>query len=408
MRNRIVVVGAGQAAVSLVAGLRAEGHDGPVTVIGAEPEPPYQRPPLSKKYLLGEMDRARLPLKPESWYAENGVELRTGARVAAIDRAAREVALEGGERIGYARLALTTGSVPRRLPKAAGGDLGGVHTVRTLADIDRMAPEFTAGRQVAVVGGGWIGLEAAATAAQRGLKVVVVEAGERILQRVAAPATADFIRALHRRRGVEIREGVQIRLEGETRATRAILSDGTRFEIDFAVVGVGVAPDAALAEAARLEVENGIRVDAFCRSSDPNIYAAGDCANFPWRGGRLRLESVPNAVDQGENAARNMLGRREEYIARPWFWSDQYEVKLQIAGLNAGWDDAVIRPGAKDGARSVWYFRGGDLLAVDAMDDARAYMVGKRLIESGRSPSKADAANPEFPLRELDQSIPSR
>ncbi|MEM8792272.1 MAG: FAD-dependent oxidoreductase [Pseudomonadota bacterium] len=400
MNDRIVVVGAGQAAASLVGKLRSEGFKGPITLFGAEPALPYQRPPLSKKYLLGEMEVERLYLRPESWYSENEVETRLGTRIVSIDPAAREVVLEDGERLGYSQLALTTGSVPRRLPQEIGGALEGVFTVRDLADVDRMAPEFEAGRRVLIIGGGYIGLEAAAVAASKGLKVTVVEMAERILQRVAAPATADFIRSLHQSHGVEICEGVGLeRLEGDERVERAILSDGSALEVDFAVVGIGIAPDTHLAEAAGLEIDNGIKVDAFSRTSAPNIYAAGDCASFPYRGERIRLESVPNAIEQGENAALNMLGKGEEYVAKPWFWSDQYDMKLQIAGLNSGWDETVVRPGAREGTQSVWYYKGDKLLAVDAMSDARSYMIGKRVIEAGGTLPKSDVADPEVKLK---------
>lgn len=399
MANRMVVVGAGQAAVSLVAKLRGSGHDGPITLIGAETSAPYQRPPLSKKYLLGEMERERLLLRPDSWYVENEVTTRFGETVTAIDRAAQQVVLGGGQ-VPYDWLALTTGSTPRCLPPAVGGDLQGVFTVRDLADINRMAPEFAEGRRVLIIGGGYIGLEAAAVARMRGLQVTVIEMADRILQRVAAPATSDFVRALHLRHGVDIREGVGLdRLAGSGRVERAVLSDGTQLDIDFALVGIGIVPNTGLAEPAGLALDNGIAVDARSRTSDPAIFAAGDCASFPYRGSRIRLESVPNAIDQAENAAVNMMGGDEPYLARPWFWSDQYDVKLQIAGLNTGWDDCVIRSGAKDGTQSNWYFAGEQLLAVDAMNDARSYMVGKRVIEAGKSLPKADVADPGVQLR---------
>ena len=395
----VVVVGAGQAGAALVAKLRNDGYEGPVTLIGEEPVPPYQRPPLSKKYLLGDMALERLYLRPESYYAEAGIELRTGLRVTGIDRGAQEVVM-GEERLGYAHLVLATGSLPRRLPAAIGGDLGGVHVVRTLADVDAMAPGFKPGAKVLIVGGGYIGLEAAAVAASRGMQVVLVEMAERILQRVAARETSDYFRALHTRHGVDIREGVGLeRLLGDGHVSGARLSDGTEMDVDMVIVGVGIVPDTTLAEAAGLETDNGIAVDAQGRTSDPAIWAVGDCASFPHQGGRLRLESVPNAIDMGECVARNIMGRAQDYVPQPWFWSDQYDVKLQIAGLSTGYDRIVTRDGGA--AMSFWYYRGDHLLAVDAMNDPRAYMVGKRLIDAGKSADPVLVADAGADLKPL-------
>ncbi|MDQ7079239.1 MAG: FAD-dependent oxidoreductase [Paracoccaceae bacterium] len=397
--TEIVVVGAGQAGASLVAKLRVLGFDGGITLIGDEPVPPYQRPPLSKKYLLGEMGLERLYLRPESFYGDNDITLRTGTRVDAIDPD-RQVLRIAGEELPYDELVLTTGSTPRRLPAAIGGDLEGVYVVRTLADVDAMAPEFAPGRRLLVVGGGYIGLEAAAVAALKGLHVVLVEAAARILQRVAAPETADFFRELHQAHGVDIREGVGLaRLTGDGRVDGAELSDGSTVSADFVIVGVGITPATDLAEAAGLKIDNGIWTDAQGRTSAPHIWAAGDCASFPWQGGRLRLESVPNAIDHAECIAENLLGAGKPYVARPWFWSDQYDVKLQIAGLNTGYDDIVTRKG--ETGQSVWYYRGDHLLAVDAMNDPRAYMIGKRLIEAGRSADKALVADAGSDLKSL-------
>jgi 3-phenylpropionate/trans-cinnamate dioxygenase ferredoxin reductase subunit len=398
--THIVVIGGGQAGASLVAKLRSEGFDGEITLLCDEPVPPYQRPPLSKAYLLGEMEEARLYLRPESFYADHGIDLRLGLRADAIDTAARTVTA-GGTSLRYDHLALTTGSAPRRLPAAIGGALAGVYTVRTLADVDAMAHEFGPGRRVLIVGGGYIGLESAAVAAKRGLHVTLVEAAPRILQRVAAPVTSDWFRALHRAHGVDIREGIGLdRLLGDSHVTGARLADGTELPVDFVVVGIGIAPAAALAEAAGIACEDGILVDDRGRTSAPGIWAAGDCARLPFRGTRLRLESVQNAIDQAEAVARNMLDADAPYIPQPWFWSDQYDVHLQIAGLNAGWDDIVVRPG-EGGSVSHWYYAGDRLLAVDAMNDARAYMVGKRLLEAGRSPGKAEIADPATNLKAL-------
>ena len=395
----IVVIGAGQAGSSLVAKLRAAGFEGRITLVGAEAEPPYQRPPLSKKYLLGDMELERLYLRPRSFYADQEIELRLGTRVDAIDRARREIVI-GDETMPYDQLALTTGSAPRRLPAAIGGDLDGVFTVRDLADADRMAAVFRTGATVLIVGGGYIGLEAAAVAASRGLRVVLVEMADRILQRVAAEQTSAYFRDLHARHGVDIREGVGLdRLTGDGHVTGAVLTDGTRLDVDFVIVGVGIAPEVGLAEAAGLEIDNGIKTDAYGRTSDPHVWAAGDCASFPYRDGRLRLESVPNAIDMADCVARNMLGAQEPYVPQPWFWSDQYDVKLQIAGLNVGYDDVITRKGEQ--GVSFWYFAGDRLLAVDAANDARAYMVGKRLIDMGKTADKATVADAAADLKAL-------
>ncbi len=399
--GRIVVVGAGQAGCSLVAKLRALGYDGDLTLIGDEPVPPYQRPPLSKAYLLGEMEEERLYLRPAHFYDDERIDLRMGAPVEAIDPVAQTVTI-GGEAIAYDQLALTTGSVARALPASIGGDKAGVYLVRSLADVDAMAPEFQDGRRVVVVGGGYIGLEAAAVAAKLGLKVTLLEMADRILQRVACPETSDYFRALHLSHGVEIREATGLsEVLGEGRVTGVRLDDGTEIETDFVIAGIGIAPGEALAQAAGLALENGIAVDGMGRTSNPNIWAAGDCASFPYRGGRIRLESVQNAIDQAECVAENMLGAGADYDAHPWFWSDQYDVKLQIAGLNTGYENVVVRSGDRDGAVSHWYFRGAELLAVDAMNDPRAYMIGKRLIEAGTSPSPDVIADPGADLKAL-------
>lgn len=388
----VVVIGAGQAGAALVARLRTQGHTGPVTLIGEEPAPPYQRPPLSKAYLLGEMEAERLWLRSAEFYAENDITLRLDRRVTAIDTAAKTVSL-GSETIGYDELALTTGSIPRRLPAAIGGDLAGVYTVRTLADVDAMREEFTPGARVVIVGGGYIGLEAAAVAAKLGLKATVLEMAPRILQRVASPETSDYFRALHAGHGVEILESTGLdRILGEDRVTGVRLKDGRELAADFVIVGVGVAPATALAEAAGIALDNGIACDEFGRTSEPHVWAAGDCASFPWKGGRLRLESVGNAIDMAEAVANNMLGAEAPYVAAPWFWSDQYDCKLQIAGLNTGYDRIVTRGPEGEGV-SFWYYGGDRLLAVDAMNDPRAYMVGKRLIEMGKSPDPAAVAD---------------
>ena len=398
--KRIVVVGAGQAAASLAARLRALGYDGALTLIGAEPDPPYQRPPLSKGYLLGEMARERLWLRKREWYEENGVELRLGGPVTAIDPDVRTVT--AGETLPYDALVLATGARPRRLSDAQGARLEGWHTVRTLSDIDAIAPEMRAGRHLLVVGGGYIGLEAAAVARRLGLDVTVIEMGPRILGRVAAAETADWFRELHRANGVTLREGVGLdTLLGEHRVTGARLSDGTTVEADLVLAGIGVDPHSPLAEATGCAQTNGITVDAYGRTSVPGIWACGDAASVPFRGAHRRLENVQNAIDGAEAVAANLLGAEAPYEPHPWFWSDQYDAHLQIAGLNTGHDRVVVR---EDGTgRSHWHYAGGTLVSVDAIDASRDYMVAKRLLEAGRSPAPDAVADTGTPIKALLQ-----
>lgn len=400
MDQHFVVIGAGQAGASLVAKLRAEGFAGQITLVGGEPVPPYQRPPLSKAYLLGEMEEERLYLRPQQFYVDQGIALMLDRRAVAIDPAARTVELHTGECLHYDKLALTTGSHPRSLPSTIGGSLDGVFTMRDLRDADALAPEMVEGRKVLIIGGGYIGLEAASVAAKRGLTVTLVEMADRILQRVAAPETSDYFRELHSHHGVDIREGVGLdHLTGSDCVDGAILTDGTRLDIDFAIIGVGIDPATALATSAGLSLDDGIATDSHCATSDPNIYAAGDCASCPVADHRIRLESVGNAIEMAEVAAQNMMGRDIAYVPKPWFWSDQYDCKLQIAGLNTGYDSVHVRDVA--GARSHWYYIGDNLLAVDAMNDPRAYMIGKRLIEAGKSPSPEVIINPETDMKAL-------
>ncbi len=397
----IVIIGAGQAGSSLAIKVRALGYDGAVTLIGDEPVPPYQRPPLSKKYLLGDMALDQLYLCPRDLYTKKLISLRLNTQVKTINSAENSISI-GDETLSYDHLAFTTGSIPRLLPAAIGGRLDGVFAVRSLADVDAMQPAFGRGGHVLIIGGGYIGLEAAAVAAARGLKVTLVEMADRILQRVACAETSNYFRSLHQSHGVTILEGVGLeRLTGEGHVTGAVLSNGKTLEIDFAIVGVGILPSTGLAEAAGLSLNNGIETNSKGQTSVPNIWAAGDCASFPYQDGRIRLESVPNAIDQAKVVAANMMGAGQDYTATPWFWSDQYSVKLQIAGLNTGFTDLVVRDSGT--ACSHWYYKSGTLLAVDAMNDPRAYMVAKRLIEAGKSADPAIAADPQSDLKALLQ-----
>ncbi|WP_149739470.1 FAD-dependent oxidoreductase [Rhizobium sp. RU20A] len=389
MTGNIVIVGGGQAGFAVAAKLRALGDARPVTILAAEASLPYQRPPLSKKYLLREMSLDRLFFRPQEWFDDNAVEVRLSTRATGIDREARTVTLSTGETLAYGTLVLATGATPRRLPAEVGGDLAGVTVLRDFADADALAGEMQPGRRVLIVGGGYIGLEAAAVARSLGLEVTLIEMADRILNRVASAATADLLRAVHLSRGVDIRENTGlVRLEGrDGRVVAAHLTDGTRLDIDLVIAGIGVLANDALAREAGLETAGGIVVDAFGRTADPAIFAAGDVAVFDYDGARIRLESVQNAVDQAEAVAAVIAGGTAAYRPHPWFWSDQFDIKLQIAGLGRAGDETVLRPGQREGSVSVWYFRDGHLKAVDAINDAKAYVTAKKLLELGRSPS---------------------
>lgn len=403
MTGRLVIVGAGQAAFALASKLRALKDERPITIIGSEDAYPYQRPPLSKKYLLGEMSFDRLMFRPEEWYAENNVDIRLSTWVEEIDRAAKTVRMQDGSTLSYDKLVLATGAAPRLLPASIGGDLEGVLTVRDKRDADRLVEEMKPGRRLLVIGGGYIGLEAAAVARKLGLEVTLIEMADRILQRVAAKETADIMRGIHQAHGVSIREKTGlVRLVGmDSRVAAAELSDGSMLDVDFVIVGIGVTPNDRLARESGLDVGNGIVVDDHTRTSDADIHAVGDCAMLPWRGQHVRLESVQNAVDQAEAAAAVLAGTEAAYEAKPWFWSDQYEVKLQIAGFNLGYDETMLRPGAREGSWSVWYFRDGRFVAVDAVNDAKAYVAGKKLLDAGAEPDRAILADAAADLKLL-------
>ena len=398
--SHVLIIGAGQAGATCAVALRRLKFDGRITLAGAEAAAPYQRPPLSKAYLLGELELDRLYIRPPSFYEQQKLDMKLGAPVSAIEPEARQAILAGGEKLDWDHLVLATGAAPRKLPQSMTGDLEGVYDLRGVEDAQALGPELVEGRKALIVGGGYIGLEVAAVAAKRGVSVTLVEMADRILQRVASAETADYFRDLHTRNGVDIREGVGLSsLDGDGRVQRATLSDGSAVDVDFVVSAIGVAPETGLAEAAGLAIDNGVSTDARCQTSAADVYAIGDCASFPYRGRRVRLESVPNANDQAEVVARNIMGQETEYVAKPWFWSDQYDVKLQIAGLSDGYDAVIPR---QDGdAASFWYYRGDELLAVDAMNDPRAYAVGKRLIEGGKSPAKEAVADVSSPVKAL-------
>lgn len=396
----IAIIGAGQAGAALAARLRLKGHDGPITVYGAESAPPYQRPPLSKKYLGGEWEAERLWLRAPDFWTANGIDLRLGQPVTMIDSELGHL-VWGGELQDWDKLALTTGTAPRPLPPSLAGREN-VHELRNIADVDRLRPAFQTGRRLIIVGGGYVGLETAAVAATAGLIVTVIERAPRILERVACAETADHVRTLHRKHGVTIHEGRSIvKTVGSAAIEAMILDDGSRIACDLVVAGVGVLPQTDLAETVSIRCDNGIVVDAFGRTSAPGIWAAGDCACFELDGVPTRLESVQNAIDQAESVADDMLGQGRPYRPVPWFWSDQYDVKLQIVGLNRGYD-TVVGVGSARG-QSNWYFREGRLLAVDALNDGRAYMAAKKLLDARAEIDIAQVDRPDFNPMDLLQ-----
>ena len=403
MSAPIVIVGAGQAAASLASRHIALGNPQPLLLIGDEATPPYQRPPLSKKYLLGSLERERLFIRPVEWYAEHDIETRFKTRVNAINRARKQVTTDDGQTIDYDKLVLCTGSRARNIPASIGGDLNGVYRLRDIDDIDRMAPRFSAGRQLLIIGGGYIGLEAAAAARTLGLEVTLIEMAERIMQRVAAPATADYFRELHRSHGVDLRESISITrlLEKNGQVCGAELESGEQIDADLALIGIGGSPNTELAEAAGLDCNNGICIDLHCRTSDPEIYAAGDCTNFAYQGRNIRLESVQNAADQGDLIARILSGEDLCYHPLPWFWSDQYDCKLQIVGLNQGYTHTVQRTGSSPHSQSVWYYAEDRLLAIDAINEPKSYAFGRMIIDKGKHPAPEVVADPDTDLKAI-------
>lgn len=383
MVERIVIVGAGHAAAQLVEGLRRKGFGGTLTVVGDEPHVPYQRPPLSKKYLSGELDAERLAIRAPAFYADHGVRLHLGRSAQAIDRTDRSLRLDDGMRLEYDALVLATGSLPRPL-RVPGATLAGVHTLRTQDDADRLRGALSPGRRVVVIGGGYIGLETAATLRHLDVEVTVLEMADRVMNRVVAEPVSRFYEAEHARLGVRIELDTRLlSLEGDaTGQVNAALTDRGRFDADLVVVGIGVMPNDALARAAGLHCHDGIDVDEFCRSSDPSILAIGDCCNqlSAHYGRRLRLESVDNAFEQANTAITQLLGTPIPHDRIPWFWSDQYEHKLVIVGLAQGHDRMVLRGDPATRSFSCCYLRENELIAIDTVNNAKDQMAARKLI----------------------------
>jgi len=405
MYERIVIVGGGQAAVQAVDTLRRRGFTGQLTLIGDEPWPPYQRPPLSKKYLGGSLERERLLIRPAAFFAGHAVTTHFGRQVTEITRRERQVRLDDGLALPYDALLLATGSRPRRL-LAPGSELAGVHYLRTIADADRIRAECAAGGRLVIIGGGYIGLEVAATARERGMEVTVLEMAARAMSRVTSPEVSSFYESEHARHGVRIRCNESVRaLHGyaSTGRVRAVVTEGgAEYPADVVVVGVGVAPADELAKAAGLECENGVVTDVHCRTADEAIYAAGDCASHLNRqyGRHLRLESVDNAFEQGTTVALNLLGTATVHDKVPWFWSDQFDLKLIIVGVGQGYDSAIVRGSPATRSFSVCYLRGGELVAVDSINTPKDQMAARKLIAAHARPNVGKLADPSIALRD--------
>ena len=404
--SRIVVVGGGQAGGQAVDSLRRDGFDGEVFLVTEEPQPPYQRPPLSKDYLAGRYGLDHVLLRPESFYAEHSIELVTGTKAASIDPGAHRIELAAGGALAYDRLLLATGSRVRRLDGMPGADLEGVFYLRTVRDSDRIRTAMDGAERVAVVGGGYIGLEIASVAVEAGLAVTVVEALPRLLSRVATAELAAFYADLHRRRGVDLRLGAVVtRFHGDgDGAVRSVaLADGSEVPADLVVGGIGIDPVTDLARAAGIECDNGIAVDAGCRTSAPDVFAAGDCTSHPnaFFGRRVRLESVPNAMEQGRVAAAAMLGEDRVYESEPWFWSDQHGVRLQMAGLSEGADRTITRGEPGGGSFITFHLRDGVLIGADAVNSVREFIFCRRLVAARGRPDPAALADPQIPVKSL-------
>jgi len=382
MTDTVVIAGAGHAAGQAVASLKQRRFSGKIVLIGDEPHLPYQRPPLSKKYLAGDMQPERLYFKPASFYDDDNIDVRLDTRVESIDRVAHRLHLATGEEITYDKLILALGSRARRVP-VPGAGLPGVHYLRSIADVDAIRAGIAKSKRLVIVGAGYIGLEVAAVCRQLGLDVTVIEMADRVMSRVVSPNVSDFYQLEHANQGVKLMLATGLEAFAGKRRLKLVITDtGQTIRTDFAVVGVGIVPNTELAEAAGLEVENGIVVNDQCQTPDPDVYAIGDCTNHPndVYKQRLRLESVHNALEQAKTAADNVCGIATQYSQVPWFWSDQYDLKLQIAGLSQGYDQEVVRGDPASRSFACLYLREGRLIAVDAINAPRDFMQSKALI----------------------------
>jgi 3-phenylpropionate/trans-cinnamate dioxygenase ferredoxin reductase subunit len=382
MISTILVIGGGQAGAQAVDTLRREAFGGRIVLVCGEAELPYQRPPLSKKYLSGDLSADRLPFRHRAFYDEHRIEMRLGIPAVRLEPIARQVTLADGEVLGYDRLLLCLGAAARPL-SCAGAELPGVHYLRGVADVARIQKAVTRGARAIIIGGGYIGLETAATLRQMGCEVTVLELADRVMNRVVAPYVSQFFAQEHRAQGINVLCDMRVVcLEGRGRVERVVCADGSSREADLVIAGVGALPVTGLAADAGLACENGIVVDEYCRTQDEAIYAAGDCANYPSLrfGRRMRLESVDNAFEQGKTAALNLLGRQVAHDRVPWFWSDQFDNKLLIVGLSQDYDRQVLRGDPALRSFSVCYLNGRELVAVEAINHSKDYMAARKLI----------------------------
>ncbi|MBL8628925.1 MAG: FAD-dependent oxidoreductase [Rhodospirillaceae bacterium] len=401
--NTIVIVGAGEAGGQTAISLRQQGFQGRVIVIGDEAYVPYERPPLSKAFLARETEMERMYMRGADFYPENNIELRLSTRVDSIDRADKSVTLEGGEKIAYDKLMIATGGRVRKMT-CPGADLTGVHYLRNIDDVMGFRDEVQAGKNIAIVGGGYIGLEVAAVATKRGCNVTVIEATERVLSRVTSPEMSAFYTDVHTRAGVNIITSATVTsFTGTTRVEGVVCSTGKTIPADLVIVGIGIIPNVEMAQAIGLQTDNGIVVNEFAQTNDEHIYSAGDCTNHPndLLGRRLRLESVPNALSQGKAAALHMLGKPEKYAEVPWFWSDQYDLKLQMVGINDPGDQVVIRGSMADRKFSACYLRDGVLVAINAVNMSKDFLQSKKLIAAKAKIDLAKLADASIALKDL-------
>lgn len=404
MSQTCIIIGASHAAAQLAPSLRQEGWEGKIIVIGDEPYLPYHRPPLSKAFLAGDQTAEGLLIRKQPIYDKNDIEFKLGTRVESINRSHKNITLTNGEVLSYDKLALCTGSRVRTV-SLPGVDLEGIHYLRDISDVEAIKGDVASGKSAVIVGGGYIGLETAASLKKQGMNVTVLEMAPRVLARVTAPELSEFYTRVHSDEGVTIKTGIAVSgFEGDGRVQRVACADGSSFDADLVVIGVGIVPNVELAEAAGLTVENGVVVDEFARTNDPDIVAAGDVTNHPndLYGIRLRLESVPNATDQAKSAAASICGKDKVYRSLPWFWSDQYDLKLQIAGLSQGYDEVVIR-GDKDAGRSfvAFYLKEGKLISADCVNRPQEFMISKKIISEGLPVDPARLADESIAPKEL-------